>query len=52
MTVTENTTYYQQAKKDYASGLYTWHCLQKKYPSLSVKDIFQIIFEVKNKDYT
>ena len=44
------STYTEQAKKDYKTGCYTWHCLKRKYPTLTVREIFQAIFEVKKSD--
>lgn len=37
-----------KAKQDYKTGLYTWLCLKTKY-RLSIKEVFDIIFEVKQE---
>ncbi len=37
-----------KAKQDYKTGNYHWFCLKHKY-RLSVKEVFDIIFEVRQE---
>lgn len=39
---------HERAKKDYATGLYSWYELRSKYSSLSINEIFAIIFAVRD----
>lgn len=47
-TISNNTVTYNKAKKDYATGFYTWHDLKQKY-HLNTKEVFKVIFEVKKE---
>ena len=39
-----STVLFEKAKKDYATGFYAWYHLKRKYPQLTVKEIFKVIF--------
>lgn len=41
--------YTEQAKQDYKTGFYNWFDLKRKYPQLTVKEIFEVIFEARNR---
>ena len=41
-----NTALFEEAKKDYATGFYSWHDLKQKY-NLPLLTVFKIIFEVR-----
>lgn len=39
------STYAEMAKKDYETGTFNWFDLQRKYPQLTIKEIFEVILE-------